>query len=136
MDHQQLANQHVQQTVVPVKVCSSCGKSETPQWREGPEGMCRLDCCKSDQSQRQGCWSKRCFYPAGKKTLCNACGVKLGRMKKQAAEAAQGKIPHRIKSLEVRVKAPKISKRAPVVKPVRSIWPYQAVTSLSLNGGS
>eukprot|EP00891_Asterochloris_glomerata_P009561 jgi/Astpho2/9561/e_gw1.00146.192.1_t len=43
----------------PVKACVQCGTTKTPQWREGP---------------------------AGPRTLCNACGVKLKRHEKAQAE--------------------------------------------------
>eukprot|EP00884_Botryococcus_braunii_P014679 jgi/Botrbrau1/23211/Bobra.0041s0055.1 len=50
----------------PEKACTTCGTTKTPQWREGP---------------------------LGPKTLCNACGVKLGRQKKQLAQvASEGKV--------------------------------------------
>jgi len=42
------------------KACTQCGTTRTPQWREGP---------------------------AGAKTLCNACGVKLVRKKRSMLEA-------------------------------------------------
>ncbi|KAF6265750.1 hypothetical protein COO60DRAFT_1623835 [Scenedesmus sp. NREL 46B-D3] len=59
---------------IPGKVCCECGATQTPQWREGPQGP---------------------------KTLCNACGVRYQRSqskaksnKRQASERARGSPMH------------------------------------------
>uniref|UniRef100_A0A0D9VDV3 GATA-type domain-containing protein n=1 Tax=Leersia perrieri TaxID=77586 RepID=A0A0D9VDV3_9ORYZ len=64
--HQDESQQHQQQAMGVVRVCSDCNTTKTPLWRSGP---------------------------CGPKSLCNACGIRQRKARRAMAAAANGGAP-------------------------------------------